>query len=322
MLKRIPSLQKLRTLHNAEEVIHSFKKYGFTEAQIADIVRRRPQLFGCADSALESKIKLLEDFGFVDQNLFRLLRINPSILTLRLENGLLPKMEFLKNTFQSQDVLVKALIKAPRLLSFSLEETLKPSLAFWEGWGFFGTGLLGFLRLYPAVLSRKSLTPAQMDLIHKIGTCKERKMFKYVVGLVATSAPKTLEAKIENLKLCGLSAEETWQLLGTVPLLLCYSKENVSEKMNFLVNDMKLPASYVVKHANLLRINLEKTTRPRCLVWQKIKSISDLDLTLLTVLSMPEARFVSKIIEGHPESKTLRTIYENALSNVSNRTKS
>ncbi|XP_057823395.2 uncharacterized protein LOC131035681 [Cryptomeria japonica] len=145
---------------------------------------------------------------------------------------------------------------------------------------------------------------------------------KLLKGIVATNLTKTLEAKIENLKLCGLSAEETWQVLGAAPIVFNLSKENVSEKINFLVNNMELPANYVVKHASLLHLNLDKIMRPRCLVWQKMKSINDIDLPLVTVLRMPEARFVSKIMKGHPESKTLWTIYENAISNASNRTKS
>ncbi|GLJ32632.1 hypothetical protein SUGI_0656480 [Cryptomeria japonica] len=230
-------------------------------------------------------------------------------------------MEFLKNVFQSQGVFIKALLRTPRLLNLSLEKTLKPSLAFWEGWGFSGAKLVSFLQATPNVLYRTSLTPGQVDLINKIGIDKESKIFKYIVGVVAKSRTETLEAKIENLKLCGLSVEEIWQLLGAAPLVLSYSKESVCEKMNFIVNNMELPVNHVVKHPLLLQISLEKTTRPRFLVWQKIKSINALELPLLTVLTMTEAKFVHNIIKGHAESKLPWTIYENAISNASNRTK-
>ncbi|GLJ32390.1 hypothetical protein SUGI_0651840 [Cryptomeria japonica] len=322
MLKRVPQLQKLRTLHKVEQFVNMLKQHGCNEVHIAKIMRSQPGFIGFADRILEPKIKLLEDFGFVDRNLTKLLTSSSSILRISLKDSLLPRMEFLKNVFQSHDVLVKALLKAPRLLCYNLEKTLKPSLAYWEGWFSSGTELASFLKVFPAVLSRTSLTPTHVNLIHKIRADKESKLFKYIVGIVATNLTKTLEAKIENLKLCGLSAEETWQVLGAAPIVFNLSKENVSEKINFLVNNMELPANYVVKHASLLHLNLDKIMRPRCLVWQKMKSINDIDLPLVTVLRMPEARFVSKIMKGHPESKTLWTIYENAISNASNRTKS
>ncbi|XP_059063494.1 transcription termination factor MTEF1, chloroplastic [Cryptomeria japonica] len=286
------------------------------------MMRMKPQLLGYVETTLEPKLKLLEDFGFVDQNLVKLLKENPYILCNSLENSLFPMMEFLKNVFQSQDVLVKALLKAPRLLSFGLEKTLKPSLAFWEGWGFSGTKLVSFLKVTSALLSRTSLTLAHLDLIQKIGAEKESTVFRYIVGIVAMRRMETLEEKIENLKLCGLSEEETWQLLGASPVVLSFSKESVSEKMNFLVNNTELPASYVLKHPSFLRIHVEEVMKPRFLVWQKIKSINGYELPLLMVLSMPETRFVNSIIKGHPESKILWTIYENAISNASNRSKS
>ncbi|GLJ32377.1 hypothetical protein SUGI_0651530 [Cryptomeria japonica] len=183
------------------------------------------------------------------------------------EGILEPKMDFLMNVFQSQDMFVKALLKATQLLGSSLEKTLKPSLAFWEGWGFSRMELLSFLWVHPVVLTCTSLMPAQMELIHKIDAPKERKMYKYILSMVSLSRVQTLEAKIENLKLCGLSAEEIWQLFGASPLVLYLFKENVREKMNFLVNNKELPANYVVKHPRILTASLEKTLRPRFLVW-------------------------------------------------------
>ncbi|XP_057840966.2 transcription termination factor MTERF4, chloroplastic [Cryptomeria japonica] len=316
-------LQKLQTPHKVEQFIHSFKKRGFNEVQISKILRNQPGVIELAETKLEAAIKLLEYFGVVDRNLTRFLTINSRILRFSAKN-LLSKMEFLKNVFQSHDVLVKALLRTrtSRLFSSSLEKTMKPSLAYWKGWGFSETELLSLLESFPDLLSRMSLTPGQVDLINKIGAEKESKMFKYVVGKVAMSRVETLEAKIENLKLCGLSAEETWQVLGAVPLILCFSKKNVSEKMNFLVNNMELSANYVVKYPKFLQISLEKTMRPRFLVWQKIKSIDALNLSIYTLLRMSETRFVDRIIKEHPESETLWRIYENAISNASNNTKS
>ncbi|GLJ32391.1 hypothetical protein SUGI_0651860 [Cryptomeria japonica] len=147
MLKLQPRLQNLRTLHNVEQYIHSLKKHGCTEVEIAKMMKTKPQLIGILERTLEPKLQLLEDFGFVDRNLAKLLTRNPYILGYSLTNNLLPKMEFLKDVFQSQDLLVKALLRAPRLLSSSLEKTLKPSLAFWEGWGFRGEALVSFLQV-------------------------------------------------------------------------------------------------------------------------------------------------------------------------------
>ncbi|GLJ48060.1 hypothetical protein SUGI_1014790 [Cryptomeria japonica] len=163
---------------------------------------------------------------------------------------------------------------------------------------------------------------AQANLIWEIGANRESNAYKFILSRVAISRVETLMTKIENLKLCGLSAEEIWQLCRAEPQVLRYSKVRVSETMDFVVKDVELPANYIVKHSWLLKINLEKIIRPRFLVWQKIKSMNGPSLSLSSVLMMTEARFVRNIIRGHPESTTLWTIYENAIFNASNHTQS
>ncbi|GLJ19231.1 hypothetical protein SUGI_0345690 [Cryptomeria japonica] len=128
---------------------------------------------GYAEKILEPKIKLLEDFGFVDRKLAKVLMSNPNILCLSLKNDLHPKMEFLKNVFQFQDMLIKGLLRELRLLNYNLEKTLKQSLPFLKGWGFCGVELVSFLQVKLFVLSQTSLMPTCVDLIHKIGADKK-----------------------------------------------------------------------------------------------------------------------------------------------------
>ncbi|GLJ48073.1 hypothetical protein SUGI_1015040 [Cryptomeria japonica] len=323
MFKRNPSLQSLQTLDKVEQFVDMLNRYGCSEVQIAKIMMRQPQIIGrSVERIFEPKIKLLEGFGFQGETLAKLLASNPSILGISLENDFLPKMEFFNNLFQSQEFLIKSLLRNPYIFTCSLEKTLKPSVVFWERFGFQGTELFTLIRIEPPILQRSSLTPAQADLIREIGADKESSAYKYIVVLVITSRMETLMAKIENLKLCGLSAEETWQVCRAVPQVLRYSKEKISETMNFVTKDMELPANYIVKHSWLFQKNLEKFMRPRFLVWQTIKSMNGSSLSLLSVLGMAEARFVKNIIRGHPESTTLWTIYENAISKASNHTKS
>ncbi|GLJ24605.1 hypothetical protein SUGI_0470420 [Cryptomeria japonica] len=143
----------------------------------------------------------------------------------------------------------------------------------------------------PRVLVRSSLTLAEAILIQNIGLDKGSKMFRYILSAVTLSRMETLEARIENLKFWGLSAKEIWQVFRIAPIVLSFSKENIGEKMKFVVNHL-----------------------------EKIESTTGHGLSILKVLMMTEGRFI-KIIEGHPDSETLWTIYENAISDAPNGTK-
>ncbi|GLJ48303.1 hypothetical protein SUGI_1019540 [Cryptomeria japonica] len=170
------------------------------------------------------------------------------------------------------------------------------------------------------VLVRSSLMLAEAVLIQNIGLDKGSKMFRYILSAMTLSRMETLEARIENLKFWGLSAEEIWQVFRIAPIVFSFSKENIGEKMKFVVNHLEVPTNSVVNHPKWLQNNLEWSMRPRFLVWQKIESTTSHDLSILKVLMMTEGRFI-KIIEGHPDSETLWTIYENAISDAPNGTK-
>ncbi|KAH9323378.1 hypothetical protein KI387_018017 [Taxus chinensis] len=297
-------------------------KIGFSRDEIAKIMRTQPTLLKTsAKRVLEPKIQLLKDLGFEGGKLAKLLTVRPCIMGISLENELLPKMTFLGRIFQSKDLLIKALLKDPTILCYNLEKILKPLVAFWEGCGFQGTELAKFLAINPGVLIRASLTPVQVDLLHKIAIDKGSKMYKYIVSIVANSRMETLESKIDNLQLCGLSAEETWELARASPSILYLSEENVKEKKKTLVNT-GLSLNFVAKHPRLISTSLEKLLKPRFLVLQNMNFMNGeghfRPKRLFTMLMMPEAKFVTeKIIKGYHESTTLWTVYENAIAKAS-----
>ena len=103
-----------------------------------------------------------------------------------------------------------------------------------------------------------------LHVSHNFFNDKESKMSKYIVHIADYEPPKDVRGQDrESLTL----HEETWQLLGTCSIGFNLSNETVSEMMNFLANNMELPANYVAKHLTLLQISLEKIMKPRCLVW-------------------------------------------------------
>ena len=89
-------------------------------------------------------------------------------------------------------------------------------------------------------------------------------MFKYILRIADYDPAKDVRSQDrDSLTL----HEETWQLLGASPIGFSLSNETVSEMMNFLADNIELPANYVAKHLALLQISLEKIMKPRCLVW-------------------------------------------------------
>ena len=54
----------------------------------------------------------------------------------------------------------------------------------------------------------------------RLGIDKESNAYKYIVSVVDVSHVEMLNSKIENLKLCGHSVEETWKVCWGRPHVL------------------------------------------------------------------------------------------------------
>ncbi|GLJ32350.1 hypothetical protein SUGI_0651080 [Cryptomeria japonica] len=325
MLKTRPSLERLKTLYKVEQFVNMLNSHGFTEEQIAKIIRLQPSLMTTsAERLLEPKIQFLIDLGVDRENVTKIVTSFPRILTAKLEI-LRFNLEFLKTVFPTQGFLIRAVMRRPNILRLNLQEDLKPSVAFWEGFGFRGTELTKFVSLDPWILTIGSLTPECLDLICKIGIQKESKMYKYIVRIVATCRIEVLKAKIHNLHLCGLSPEEAWELVRVDPSVLSKSEENIKKKMDFMLNNMGLSVDFVTKHPRMFTMSLDKVMRPRFLVLQSMTAMNGAEevkpTRIFSVLLMTEAKFVAQIIQGHPESAALRTVYKNAIVDISKKFK-
>ncbi|GLJ32365.1 hypothetical protein SUGI_0651320 [Cryptomeria japonica] len=321
MLKKDPSLGRLKTLDKVEQLADMLNRHGCTQDQIANIIRLQPSLMMTSvERLLEPKIQLLKDLGVGRENIPKIVSTYPNILGSKLET-LRTNLEFLNTVFPTNDFLVRAIMRSPYIIGLNVQKVLKPSVAFWKGFGFHGIEFIKFLLINPWVLMRCSLTPEQLDFIRKIGIQKESKMYKYVVSIVARSRIEVLEAKIKILQLCGLSPEEAWELIRADPSVLNMSEEHVQKKMEFMLNHMGLSVEFVAKHPRMFTMSLDKVMRPRFLVLQSMIAMNgagEVNPTRLgTMLMLTEAKFVARIIERHPESAALWTVYKNAIPDVS-----
>ncbi|GLJ18573.1 hypothetical protein SUGI_0330650 [Cryptomeria japonica] len=150
-------------------------------------------------------------------------------------------------------------------------------------------------------------------------------MYKYIVSIVAKSRMEALEAKIGNLQLYSLSPKEAYELVRVHPSFLQKLEENIKKKMDFMLNQKEISIEFVTKHPHMLSMSLDRVMRPRFLVLKTMTTMNGAGKVnptqLCTMLKITEAKFVAQIIQGHPESVALWTVYKNAIATVSKSSK-
>ncbi|GLJ32646.1 hypothetical protein SUGI_0656850 [Cryptomeria japonica] len=256
--------------------------------------------------------------GVLEENGFK-----PLILTLSLEQRPILAVTFSLNLYQSQDLFLKSILKNRSIL-IQRGEYVKTLHCILGGLWLSQTGAYQNFGL-KAEHSALHLFHDCTTVSHSENRYRKRenllKSYKDVLILLATSPMATLEAKIRNFQLCGLSYEETMELFRLSPNVFGLTEANIRAKMDFVVKNMELPPNFVIKYRTILYINLDKVIKPRFFVWKKMASMNGLEnfeiKSLCTMLNMREAGFITKILNGHPQAATLFAIYEKRLADAS-----
>ncbi|XP_021900588.1 uncharacterized protein LOC110816635 [Carica papaya] len=302
----------------AKDSIGVLKQWGCSEDDVSKLILRRPSL-RCADVVqLQSKLNILSGLGLTSSDLVRIIHCRPRFLSCRINHCFDERIHYFMTLFGSREVLHKAIIRNPSLLTYDLHNKIKPVVALYEEMGIDREDLIPMLLSRPTLIPRTSFNDEKMEYIRKTGVSKYSKMFKYVATIIGISRLDTIREKVANFEKFGFSDDIVWGLFGRSPLILTLSVDKVQRNMTFVLATMKLPATVVLEHPFLLFNNLEAVLKPRFLLAEKIDEMNIQPQikgpTMLTALRMKEKRFLKAFITCHPEDvvNDLMEFYKNA----------
>uniref|UniRef100_A0A803P829 Uncharacterized protein n=1 Tax=Cannabis sativa TaxID=3483 RepID=A0A803P829_CANSA len=289
-------------LKGSGEVLRS---WGCNEDDVSKIFIRRPSLKNADLVQLQSKLSLLSGLGITASELVKIINCRPRFLSCRINRCFDERLRYLMSLFESNEVLIKAIVRNPSLLTYDFQNKIKPTIELYEEMGLSKKDLTAMLLLRPTLIPRTSFNDEKMEYIHKTGISHKSKMYKYIVTLIGVSRLETIRSKIANFEKFGFSEEEVFRLLGRSPLLLTLSVDKVQRNMTFILGTMKFPASSVLDHPNLLYCNLEAVLKPRFLLAEKMKDMA-LELhikgcDMLRALRMTEKRFLKAFVNCQPK---------------------
>ncbi|KAL2239092.1 UNVERIFIED_CONTAM: hypothetical protein Sindi_1100900 [Sesamum indicum] len=295
-----------------------FREWGCSESDISKIFERRPSLRKMDVQILQSKLEILSHLGIKSTDLVRMVHCRPRFLNCKINVWLHERLEYLEALFRSRQVLVKAIVRNPSLLTYDFHNKVKPVIAIYESMGLSKGDLITVLLSRPTLIPRTTLDDEKIDYIRKTGVSKESKMYKHVVSLFAISRIETIREKVMNMEKYGLLEDEIFGLIGRSPLVLTLSIDKVQRHMTFILGTMRLSANVVLRNPFLLYFNLETVLKPR---FQLACKIEDMGIVpqikgpaLLRALRMSDKRFVSAFITCHPENvaEELMTTFKSA----------
>ncbi|KAF8765679.1 hypothetical protein HU200_008176 [Digitaria exilis] len=297
---------KLHTLstEKVDAVRALLRSYGFTDAEIARMVRRCSQILILhPDRILRPKLDLLISIGLRPRKLATV----PSLLMRSLEKHILPCIQFLRDILGTDVDVCSAISGAPRAMESSIEK-MRPGVAALRRLGLPEESIskLVIMELGVLLTSPDRLSEIFEDL-KALGLSITDTPFVYGIRALCGLSRETWLRKLALYQSFGVSEGELLRAFKKQPMIVLYSDENIKKKLRFLLDEVKLELTEVMRLPLIIGFSLEKNTKPRCAVLSvlmregKIDPSTNVLSPLLASAKAFSERFVLRYADDVPD---------------------
>lgn len=253
-------------------IVEFLREKGFDDESIKRMVRRCNPLEITGRDRASENWNYLESIGVQKRKLPYVVFKCPKVLTLGLNQKLVPTVQCLATLGSRPGEVASAITKFPNILSHSVEDKLCPLLAFFQVLGISEKQLGKMLLLNPRLISYSIETKLTRitDFLASIGLNKEGLIGKTLVKnpfLVGYSVEKRLRPTTEFLKSIGLDEQNLQRVICNFPEVICRDVNRVLKpNLAFLKRcgfDSKQIATLVAGYPPVLIKSVNKSLEPK-----------------------------------------------------------
>lgn len=291
---------KLKTSEKADLVVALFKKHGFTDTQIENVVKKFPSvLLSNFEKTIMPKLEYFSSKGVSRTELAKFVSASPGVLRKSLEKNIIPTW----NSFESLLFSSERTFAATRRFFTSrwacdLEARVIPNIKILREVGVLESNIVSLLTKQPSVFmiasDRFRMTVKRVE---EMGFSPQRLKFVFAVCALSGMSKLTWERKVEICKKWGWSEEDVYVAFEKHPWCMIASEDKMSSIMDMVINKAGFKPSDIVQRPKSLTCSLEKRIVPRCLVYQNLleRGLIRKKWSLRVLLEVPEKQFLNKI---------------------------
>lgn len=307
---------QFETPEKPDLVVNFFKRNGFLETQISEIIRQRPRLLLCnPEKALSPKLEFFHSKGVSSPDRAKILSRFPPILQRSLENQIIPSFHYLCNLLQSSEKAITAIKRSPCILGDDLQNRVEPKVNYLRDIGVPESNIVRLLCNWPIIFLNYPSFENTVDLVKKMGINPIRSQFVIAIVTMLVVGKSEWDKKIDVYKRWGCSEEEILTSFRKHPWCMMISVDKIIALMDIFVNKMGWDPSVVVKHYNLLTLSLEKRLIPRAAVLQYLSCeglLKNNRYSPVTAFRVPEEAFLQRFVNCYEEAPLLMKLYREA----------
>ena len=284
-----------------DSVLSLLKAHGFTNTQIAKLVRTHPMLLlSDPGKTLLPKIEFfLSKVGVSSSDLTRILTLSPLLLVRSLENHLIPCYNFLKSVLVVDEKVITTLKRSQLSFLFDVTNNMVPNIALLREFGVPESAISFLVTNFPgtAFIKHAKFVKAVHE-VKEMGFDPLKLVFVLAIQVILKMKKPMWESKLEVYKRWGWSKDVALLAFRRYPNCVLLSEEKITKTMDFLVHKMGRPSADIAKNPSVLGLSLEKRIIPRCSVVQVLlaKDLIKNKFSSATLLLPSEKCFLEKFV--------------------------
>ncbi|CAL9181103.1 unnamed protein product [Musa hybrid cultivar] len=284
--------------------IEFFKQNGWSDAQVMKLTQKAPKLLRAkVETTLKPRMRSLQDMGF---SVAEIVQLVSKWLTILFHN-IQPNLNFLRSLLGSNERLLKACKKNPFLLTCGLARNIEPNISLLRECGISDECIAHMMVLNPGFVVRKNkFIKEVMEHVEELGVPRDCGMFPHALVAVLNMSRSKCDATFATLKSFGWSQPDIVAILRKNPCVWKLSKNNISDKMTFLIKEAGCELQYIICHPGILAYSLEKRLRPRHEVINFLvqNKLLDKGHRLLYIMPLTEQKFMNQFLFPYKEKFT------------------
>ncbi|RWW13767.1 hypothetical protein GW17_00022502 [Ensete ventricosum] len=277
--------------------IEFFKQSGWSDAQVMKLMQRRPTLLRASvETVLKPRMRCLQDMGFSDTEIVKLVLSSPGLLYFR---DIQARINFWRSLLGSNERLIKACRRRTFLLTYSLSQKIEPNISVLRECGISQQCITELVVREPRLICRSNkYLKESIKHVEDLGVSRDCKIFPRALRSVMISSKSKFDATFETLMSFGWSQPDCVAAFRGYPTIWNFSKKNLCDKMSFLMEEAGCELTYISCRPVLLTHSLEKRLRPRYEVVNFLEQnkLLDKEHGLLSVVKLSEEKFGKKFL--------------------------
>ncbi|XP_073155025.1 transcription termination factor MTERF8, chloroplastic-like [Henckelia pumila] len=254
-------------------VLKMFRKYGFSQKQIADIVRKRPRILLSNEETLLPKLEFLKSFGS-PRTYLAALSADPTLLSRSLEHRLIPIYNFFKSVLLTDERAAVAMKQLPRFFRHNPIKNMAPNVSVLSDLKVPDSCIMLLLTHYPETIMVKTDDfKESVKKVLEIGFDPSKSMFVLALHVFAEKGNRGIwDRCYKTYSSWGWSKDDIYSAFRKHPNCMIMSQNKISRTMDFLVNKMGWESRKLLSCPAVLLYSLENRIIPRCTVMKVLLS--------------------------------------------------